>query len=90
MAEIRSTMDMVMERAAKMAADSKDSAVNEGAEKVGMRLEKETTGKDGLPHVVYSMTPADRCQIERLSQTQPMSFRHNEPNSTSSKKAKWR
>lgn len=33
------------------------------AEKVGMRLEKETTGKDGRPHVVYSMTPADRRRI---------------------------
>ncbi len=41
MAEIRSTMDMVMERAAKMAADSKDNAVNDAAEKVGMRLAAE-------------------------------------------------
>ena len=41
MAEIRSTMDMVMERAAKMAADAKTSSENETAERVGMRLAAE-------------------------------------------------
>lgn len=33
------------------------------AEKIGMHLEKETTGKDGRPLVVYSMMRADRRKI---------------------------
>ena len=38
MAEIRSTMDMVMERAAKIAAESQDSGNDETAAQQGMRL----------------------------------------------------
>lgn len=42
---------------------SENLASRRVAEKVGMRLEKETTSKDGRPHVVYSMTRADRHEI---------------------------
>ena len=41
MAEIRSTMDMVMERAAKMAAESKNDASDESNIREGMRLAAE-------------------------------------------------
>jgi len=35
------------------------------AEKVGMHLEKEISGPDGQPRVVYSMTPDDRARIRK-------------------------
>ncbi|MEN8199533.1 MAG: hypothetical protein ABFR63_05605 [Thermodesulfobacteriota bacterium] len=44
MAEIRSTMDMVMERAAKMAARAKDVPADQAAEEQGMRLVAEFLG----------------------------------------------
>ncbi len=38
MAEIKSTMEMVMERAAKMAAEADNTATDDKAKKIGMRL----------------------------------------------------
>ena len=43
MAEIRSTMDMVMERAAKMAARAEDVPADQGIEEQGMRLVAEAS-----------------------------------------------
>ncbi len=65
MAEIRSTMDMVMERAAKMAADSKENTVNDAAEKVGMRLAAEhlQKGDGSLMAVLKEQKQEDQLAI---------------------------
>ena len=54
MTEIRSTMDMVMERAAKMAAESKDNANSDDGTLKGMRLAAEylKTGQGNIKDVL--------------------------------------
>lgn len=65
MAEIRSTMDMVMERAAKMAADSKENTENDAAERTGMRLAAEhlQTGDGNLMSILQEQNKDDQLAI---------------------------
>ncbi len=48
MAEIRSTLDMVMERAARMAAQAKDQATDDTVMKEGMRMAAEYMKRDDV------------------------------------------
>ncbi len=61
MAEIRSTLDMVMERAAKMADESSKNTASEDSEKAGMRLAAEflSSGKTDLATALKEQ-PADK------------------------------
>lgn len=65
MAEIRSTMDMVMERAAKMAAEAKDDTGDEKSLHEGMRLAAEyLQGADiDLTLRLQDYSPADQPEV---------------------------
>ena len=67
MAEIRSTLDMVMERAARMAARAEDIPADQGIEQRGMRLVAEfLEGKQqGLAELIEQEAPADQMAIRR-------------------------
>lgn len=67
MAEIRSTLDMVMERAERMAARAADLPVDQKAEQRGMRLVAEfLEGKQsGLSELVEQEPAADQMAIRR-------------------------
>ncbi len=67
MAEIRSTMDMVMERAARMAARAEDVPTDQADEQRGMRLVAESlSGKTpGLVDILQQEDPAKQMAIRR-------------------------
>ncbi len=67
MAEIRSTLDMVMERAARMAARAEDIPADQEIEQRGMRLVAEfLEGKQqGLAELIEQEAPADQMAIRR-------------------------
>lgn len=68
MAEIRSTLDMVMERAARMAARAEDIPADQAIEQRGMRLVAEfLEGKQegGLAELIDQEAPADQMAIRR-------------------------
>jgi Family of unknown function (DUF6657) len=67
MAEIRSTLDMVMERAARMAARAEDVPAGQEAEQRGMRLVAEfLSGKQSeLTPLLQQEAPADQMAVRR-------------------------
>ncbi len=67
MAEIRSTMDMVMERAARMASRAEDVPADQEAEQRGMRLVAEfLDGKiSGLAELVQQEDPSEQMAVRR-------------------------
>ncbi len=67
MAEIRSTMDMVMERAARMASRAEDVPADQETEQRGMRLVAEfLDGKiSGLAELVQQEAPSDQMAVRR-------------------------
>jgi len=67
MAEIRSTLDMVMERAARMAARAEDVPADQEIEQRGMRMVAEfLSGKQSdLTTLLQQETPADQMAIRR-------------------------
>lgn len=67
MAEIKSTMDMVMERAARMAARAKGQADSEEAERRGMRLAADYIGHtlEDLGKVLAEQPPAEQMAVRR-------------------------
>jgi len=67
MAEIRSTLDMVMERAARMAARAEDIPADQEIEQRGMRLVVEfLEGKqEGLAELIEQEAPADQMAMRR-------------------------
>jgi len=67
MAEIRSTLDMVMERAARMAARAADIPADQEIEQRGMRLVVEfLEGKqEGLAELIEQEAPADQMAMRR-------------------------
>jgi len=67
MAEIRSTLDMVMERAARMAARAEDVPADQETEQRGMRLVAEfLSGKQPeLTPLLQQEAPADQMAIRR-------------------------
>ncbi len=68
MAEIRSTLDMVMERAARMAARAEDIPADQAIEQRGMRLVAEfLEGKQegGLAELIDQEASADQMAIRR-------------------------
>jgi len=67
MAEIRSTMDMVMERAAKMAARAEDVNTDQAAEQQGMRLVAEFLSgtQSQLLDLLKQKDPAEQMALRR-------------------------
>ena len=67
MAEIRSTLDMVMERAARMAARAEDIPADQETEQRGMRLIADfLSGKQsGLMELLQQEPPADQMALRR-------------------------
>lgn len=67
MAEIKSTMDMVMERAARMAARAEGQADSEGSERTGMRLAAEYIGLtlEDLGQVLAGQPPAEQMAVRK-------------------------
>jgi hypothetical protein len=67
MAEIKSTMDMVMERAARMAARSTDKSDSEESERTGMRLAAEyiSLTLEDLGQVLAGQPPAEQMAVRR-------------------------
>ena len=67
MAEIRSTLDMVMERAARMAARAEDIPADQEIEQRGMRLIADfLSGKQsGLPELLEQETPENQMALRR-------------------------
>lgn len=67
MAEIRSTLDMVMERAARMAARAGDVPADQEAEKQGMRLVTEFMNEkqSDLPGLLQLEASADQVAVRR-------------------------
>lgn len=67
MAEIRSTLDMVMERAARMAARAEDVPADQATEQRGMRLIVEflNGSKTGLIDTIEQEAPADQMALRR-------------------------
>lgn len=65
MAEIRSTMDMVMERAAKMAKEAKDTTNNEDSVRTGMRLAAEhlQSGENSLQEILQQQKKEEQIDI---------------------------
>ncbi len=72
MAEIKSTMDMVLERAAKMAAASKQDVDNEDLVKTGMRLAADFLNNNGtdLAQLLSAQPAKDQISIRKgMAQT---------------------
>ncbi len=72
MAEIKSTMDMVLERAARMAATASSDDTNEDLEKKGMRFAAEFLkgGDSDLLQRLMSQPPGEQMRIRRgMAQT---------------------
>ncbi len=67
MAEIKSTMDMVMERAARMAARSVEQPDSEGLERTGMRLAAEYIGLrlEDLGQALTEQAPAEQMAVRK-------------------------
>jgi hypothetical protein len=67
MAEIKSTMDMVMERAARMAARSTDKSDSEESERTGMRLAAEyiSLTLEDLGQVLAGQPPAEQMAVRK-------------------------
>lgn len=67
MAEIRSTLDMVMERAARMAARAEDVPADQEVEQRGMRLIAEFLNgrQSGLTDLLHQEAPADQMALRR-------------------------
>ncbi len=67
MAEIRSTLDMVMERAARMAARAEDTSDDQVTEQRGMRLVAEYLkgGHSQLMPLLEKESPADQAAVRR-------------------------
>lgn len=67
MAEIRSTLDMVMERAARMAARAEDVPTDQEAEQRGMRLVAEFLGGKALAlaELLQQEPPSDQMAVRR-------------------------
>lgn len=67
MAEIRSTLDMVMERAARMAARAEDVPADQETEQRGMRLVAEFLSgtETGLTGILQQEAPADQMALRR-------------------------
>lgn len=67
MAEIKSTMDMVMERAARMAARSVEQPDSQGLERTGMRLAAEYIGLrlDDLDQALTEQAPAEQMAVRK-------------------------
>jgi Family of unknown function (DUF6657) len=67
MAEIRSTLDMVMERAARMAARAEDIPTDQKTEERGMRLVADFLGgkQSGLSELLQQEPPADQMALRR-------------------------
>jgi Family of unknown function (DUF6657) len=67
MAEIRSTLDMVMERAARMAARAEDIPADQGTEQRGMRLVVDfLAGKTSeLAKILEQETPSEQMAVRR-------------------------
>lgn len=65
MAEIRSTLDMVMERAARMAARAEDVPAGQETEQRGMRLVADFLNgtKTGLSEILQQADPADQMAL---------------------------
>ncbi|NOR23000.1 MAG: hypothetical protein GQ542_01165 [Desulforhopalus sp.] len=72
MAEIKSTMDMVLERAAKMAAAAAPAAENEDLIKTGMRFAADYLNKkeEDLAQLLSAQSPEDQVSIRKgMAQT---------------------
>ncbi len=67
MAEIRSTLDMVMERAARMAARAEDVPADQETEQRGMRLVAEFLGgkTSALAELLQQEPPSDQMPVRR-------------------------
>ncbi|MEK6202132.1 MAG: hypothetical protein N2A40_06910 [Desulfobulbaceae bacterium] len=67
MAEIKSTMDMVMERAARMAARSVEEPDSQESERTGMRLAAEyiALALDDLSQALAGQAPAEQMAVRR-------------------------
>jgi hypothetical protein len=67
MAEIKSTMDMVMERAARMAARSVGESDSQEAERTGMRLAAEYIGQtiDDLSTALAGQAPTEQMAVRK-------------------------
>ncbi len=65
MAEIRSTLDMVMERAARMAAETEDSRVSEDTLRKGMRLAASFLNNEekDLQQLLQKQPPEEQMEI---------------------------
>lgn len=67
MAEIRSTLDMVMERAARMAARAEDIPADQEIERRGMRLVADFLGGkiSGLAEILGQEAPSDQMAVRK-------------------------